>query len=115
MSLILILTRHITPTTLRVVTSLYSAFTYAQYGTLVRASHCLCIDSVLSISIPHFSPTLHNLSSISYSVFFNEDLVSERGAGCEVLVGTSLRMPKIPDYESCRRIIDKVCKDSSVV
>jgi hypothetical protein len=46
--------------------------------------------------------------SIQCSVFFSEDIASEQGAGSEILQGTSLRMPKIPDYESFRRIIDKV-------
>lgn len=43
-----------------------------------------------------------------HSVFFSEAIASEQGAGSEILQGTSLRMPKIPDYESFRRIIDKV-------
>ena len=42
------------------------------------------------------------------SVFFCEDIASERGAGSEILQGTALRMPKSPDYESFKRIIDKV-------
>jgi hypothetical protein len=41
-------------------------------------------------------------------VFFSEDIASDRGAGAEILQGTALRMPKVPDYESFRRIIDKV-------
>jgi hypothetical protein len=41
-------------------------------------------------------------------VFFAEDIASDRGAGAEILQGTALRMPKVPDYESFRRIIDKV-------
>ena len=43
-----------------------------------------------------------------FSVFFCEDIASERGAGSEILQGTALRMPKSPDYESFKRIIDKV-------
>lgn len=53
-------------------------------------------------------PPPHPSLSIQYSVFFSEDIASEQGAGAEILQGTSLRMPKIPDYESFRRIIDKV-------
>ena len=57
---------------------------------------CKCVSSAL------------NGALFLRSVFFSEDIASDRGAGAEILQGTALRMPKVPDYESFRRIIDKV-------
>ena len=95
---------------------LRSYLRYVRTYTHTNVCHVFISDASrnsLNSKIFQFNPLITLLPSYTVyvsSVFFNEDLVSDRGAGCEVLLGTSLRMPKIPDYESCRRIIDKVVK-----
>jgi hypothetical protein len=43
-----------------------------------------------------------------FSKFFNNRLVSDSGAGAEVLEGTIVRMPSTPDYDSFQRIVRDV-------
>lgn len=42
------------------------------------------------------------------SLFFSDHIASDRGAGCEILSGTPLKMPSHVDFESFRRIIAQV-------
>ena len=43
-------------------------------------------------------------------VFFTQEIVSDSGAGQEVLVGTGLKMPRNADYRSFRSVIDKLAE-----
>ena len=43
-----------------------------------------------------------------YSLFFSSQLASDKGVGIEVLPGTPLRMPNIPDYASFQKVISQL-------
>lgn len=48
-------------------------------------------------------------------MFFNRKLASDESTGMEILVGTPLRMPKSPDYNSFRKMITQVLMSLFVV
>lgn len=43
-----------------------------------------------------------------FSLFFSSQLASDKGIGIEVLPGTPLRMPNVPDYDSFQKVISQL-------